>query len=70
MTFTFIWVAWILAGVGIELFALHSTAKGDTLSEQVWALFDNATWGKFSMYIGGAFLVWMAVHFLTRGKWA
>ncbi len=63
------WVLWILSGVVLEFIALFSRGKGDTLSENVWAVFQHPTWGKFAAWMLTAFLLWLTVHFATRGKW-
>lgn len=65
---TWVWIAWILLGVVLEGVALARPAKGDTLSEQVWSLYAHSTFGKFAAWMVSAFLVWLVVHFVTRGK--
>lgn len=63
------WLVWILVGVAIEIAALLRPAPGDTLSEHAWAVFANPTIGKFAAWMVFAFLIWLAVHFVSRGKW-
>lgn len=64
------WVAWILAFIIPEFIALAKPGKGDTLSEQVWMLYDNSTFGKFATWMLSALLIWSIVHFITRGRYA
>lgn len=63
------WLLWVLAGLGFELYTIFNEAEGDTLSENVWALFMIQGWGKFLSWMVVAFLLWLAAHFVTRGKW-
>lgn len=71
-TYTWLWVAWLLAFIGIEGAALINKDKGDTLSEHVWKWFSvkEQSSGKrtFRMVALGGFLAWLATHFLTGGK--
>lgn len=69
MTWPMIWGAWVLTGVVLECIALWSPSKHDTLSEQVWGIFTHPTFGKFAAWMLTAFLLWLAVHFVSRGKW-
>lgn len=62
------WLIWVLAGVALELCALVRPAPGDTLSEQVWRVFSDATFGKFAAWMLTAFLFWLAFHFVSRGR--
>lgn len=68
MTWSWIWGVYVLLGVILELVALFRPESDDTLSEHVWALFSNPTWGKFITWMFTAFLVWMAVHFASKGR--
>jgi len=63
--FTAAWIIWGLAFIGLEAWALIRSEKGDTLSEQVWALFgvSNVVW-----FMGAGFLLWLVIHFLSRGR--
>lgn len=65
---TYIWVAWIVTGIALELIALATKARGDTLSENVWAALRNPTWGKFLAWLLVWFLSWLVVHFISRGR--
>jgi len=65
-----IWIVLIVAGVAIELAALARPAKGDTLSELVWAVLSHSTWGKFATWMISAFFLWLIVHFASQGKYA
>ena len=61
-------VAWVLAGVGIELYAWANRRSGDTLSEYIWAL--NIP-GFIYFTAAGAlvsFIVALTIHFVARGK--
>lgn len=33
-----IWLVWVLVGLGVEGFAIWTRTPGDTLSETIWAL--------------------------------
>jgi hypothetical protein len=63
-----LWIGWIVAGVGLEMYAIFDQAEGDTLSECVWSLFTIPGWGKFLTWMTCAFLLWLAAHFASRGK--
>lgn len=65
-----IWIGWVLLGVVLEFIALRSKAKGDTLSENIWSMFNHSTYGKFATYMLSAFLIWLVIHFATKGKYA
>lgn len=63
-----LWLAWAAAGLALELVALLRPAPGDTLSEQVWLLLAQRGVGKFLAWMLTAFLLWLAFHFVTRGR--
>jgi len=71
-TYTWLWVAWLLAFIGIEAAALINKDKGDTLSEHVWKWFSvkeqSSVKRNFRMVCLGGFLLWLATHFMTGGK--
>lgn len=60
-----IWISWLAVGGVIELITLFNVSKEDTLSENVWALF---TAYPLTVWLVGGFLIWLTLHFLTRGK--
>lgn len=59
------WLIILTAGGFWEAFAVRRDAKGDTLSELVWTIlsFHPVIW-----FASAGILVWLAIHFLTRGK--
>lgn len=64
---TWVWLALISVGVGLEAYALRSRAKGDTLSEQVWSLRDLAKRYRVDAVANAVIigtLGWMALHFI------
>ena len=68
--YTIAWVIWILAFGIIEAIAVIDKKKGDTLSEHIWKWFaiDNKEpFYKFKRLTLVTFLVWFAIHILTRG---
>lgn len=65
------WIAWIAAGLCVELVAVFRKPYGDTLSEQVW-LWLHVTPGKttirtavmsFRTLLVVVFLAWLIPHF-------
>ena len=71
-TYTWLWIAWLLAFIGIEAAALINKDKGDTLSEHIWKWFSvkegDSNRRTFRMVMLGGFLGWLVVHFMTGGK--
>ncbi len=79
ITFTWIWLLWIAAFLGIEGVALFNSKPGDTLSEHVWAWFGTqrrkpgeperprSGWTQLRRFTLLAFLAWLSAHFLTGG---
>ena len=71
-TYTWLWIAWLLAFLGIEAAALLNKDRGDTLSEHVWKWFSvkegNSRKRTVRIATLGAFLAWLAIHFLSGGK--
>ena len=65
---TAVWLVYAAIGLAIECYALARPASGDTLSEQVWGLFSHPTFGKFAAWMLTAFLVWLMVHFVSKGR--
>jgi hypothetical protein len=65
IVFTIAWGLWGLLFLGLEGFTLWRKRKGDTLSEQIWAiehLLPVARW------LTGAVLLWLFVHFVFFGR--
>lgn len=56
------WLSVGTLGMGVEAYALHRKAKGDTLSETVW-LETASTPRRVAL---GVFMLWLAVHFVFR----
>lgn len=54
-----------MLGLSLEIFALLSPVKGDTLSEHIWSLRGT---GYFSLII--FLLFWLIFHFLAEGQQA
>lgn len=67
---TWFWILWAASFVVAELLALTNRRAGDTFSEHIWTVSEHPTWGKFFLWMVCAFLVWLLVHFATRGRWA
>lgn len=71
-TYTWLWIAWLLAFIGIEAAALINKDKGDTISEHVWKWFSvkegSSAKRNFRMVCLGGFLGWLVAHFMTGGK--
>ena len=70
-TFTWLWLGWIAAFLGIEGRALFNKVPGDTLSEHVWRWFSVRGKGRAwqARRVGLlAFMAWLAAHFLTGGQ--
>jgi len=64
-----LWIGWVAAGIGLEMYAIFNRADGDTLSESVWSILTIPAWGKFITWMLSAFLLWLIFHFASRGKW-
>jgi hypothetical protein len=65
--YTYLWIGWLLAFLGIEGFALARKEKGDTLSEHVWSWFsvkERKGGYKWRRGVLGAFLAWLVAHFM------
>ncbi len=60
------WCLWIGAFVVIETMALlDRSPNGDTLSELIWTAVEiPVVW-----WVVAAFLIWLVIHFLFRGKY-
>ena len=61
------WVVWLAVGIGVESLTLLNHRKGDTLSEFFWTVSKD---NKLAAYLILAFLLWLLVHFMTRGRFA
>lgn len=58
------WALWLVMFAILETMALLDPRSGDTLSEHVWwVLQAPVLW-----FVGAGFMVWLTIHFLTRGK--
>ena len=62
--FRLAWVAIILTGVGLEVFALLNAAPNDTFSDQVWDLLTLAWPLRIAVLAG---MAWLTLHFI-RGR--
>jgi len=65
--YTWAWIAWGVAFLGIEGYALARKAPGDTLSEHIWRWFSIKHDGKakgLRRGILGAGLAWLAWHLM------
>lgn len=59
-----VWAVWVAAGVALELAAVASRGRGDTLSEFVWwTIRHPALWA-----ILAGFLIWLTLHLLSFGR--
>ena len=67
MTYTLLWIGWILAFVIIEGVALHNDMPGDTLSEHIRKYFrvDVKIGRTIFLIIWVGFAAWMVAHVLT-----
>lgn len=71
----YIWGAWVVLGIVLEIVAISQRATDDTLSEQVWNLQDwlkgRGRWGtgaRVAFVIGLlGFLAWLGLHFVLPG---
>jgi hypothetical protein len=66
-----VWIAWLVAFLGIEGVAIFNKKKGDTLSENVWRWFsvlDKPSLKK-TLRVGalGIFMGWLFIHFVSGG---
>ena len=71
MTYTLLWVGWIVLFFVIEGAALLNERRGDTLSEHVWHWAGISGKGRFVKLRRLALLIllcWLTVHFLTGGS--
>lgn len=73
---TVFWVAWVVAGLAVEIWALLNRRPGDTLSEQFWKWLTGVrhpirepawcVWAGRALIL--AFAVWIGPH-LAFGWW-
>ena len=67
--FTWLWIGWGLLFAVVETVAIVNKRKGDTLSENLRALFHTST--KTGRYVwiafGGLLFAWLMVHFAVAG---
>jgi hypothetical protein len=63
--FGLLWLLWIVVFLAIELTAAANHKTGDTLSEWVWHV---CTAHPVVYFPFAGFLVWLVLHFLTKGK--
>jgi hypothetical protein len=69
VTFTWLWIVWLLAFAVIEGAALY-LGHGRSLSDHIWKWFSIGVKGKFWRLRHVAlltFVVWLALHLLTGG---
>jgi len=71
--YTWLWIAWALAFIGIEWSALANDKRGDTLSERVWGLLGtfSSKPNAWQWAARGGLVVgfgWLVPHFLL-GWW-
>ena len=68
MTYTWLWIGWIVAFFLIEGAALLNKPYGDTLSEHVWALVrGQGRHVKLRRFLLLTLLAWLLVHLLSGG---
>lgn len=74
--FTALWVAWLLAFVAIETWALIDRRRGDTLSEHAWDWFcltgtkaGKSGWCIIRRIVFFSAWLWLTIHFVTGGAW-
>jgi len=67
VTYTLLWVGWILAFAIIEGVALHNDMPGDTLSEHTrkWFSVKTKLGRTIFLCIWAGFAVWFCVHIIT-----
>lgn len=69
--YDWLWIAWAVAFICIELPAILNNQEGDTLSEKVWAIASIKTKGghwRIRRLILLSGLAWLCLHFLTGGQ--
>lgn len=70
MTFTYLWLGWLIAFMVIEAVALWKVGTQATLSAHVWRWGSVRVKGKawrWRRLLLLAFMVWLLVHFITGG---
>lgn len=67
LTFTLLWVAWILMFVVVESVALARDMPGDTLSEHIrkWFSVKTAFGRSMFLFFFGGFVVWFVFHIIN-----
>ena len=70
--YRYLWIGWAAAFIGIEFAAIKNNKRGDTLSENVWAVLGTWKsnpngWQKTARVGMAAGLAWLAYHFLPTG---
>lgn len=70
MSWSYLWLAWLLAFCVIEGIAIFDSQRGNTLSENVWAWFSIKGKGRawrFRRFVLLSFMAWLTVHFVSGG---
>lgn len=63
----YLWLAWVIAFLVIEFWAILDGDADDTLSEHVWSLMNASSFIGFAVV---ALLIWLVYHFVweRRGR--
>ncbi len=72
MSFTILWLLWLLYFVAVELEAFFHNWPADSLSAHVWTWFSvngHGPFWKLRRFVLIALMCWLTVHFLTGGKY-
>lgn len=60
------WLGAFALLLAVELYAVASPAKGDTLSEQLWPIVADPTVGSYTLAAFVAFVLWFIPHIWGR----
>lgn len=69
MTWTILWILWIVAFIVIELAAILNDTKDDTLSEHFrkWFRTETKPGRTVWLIVSGIFVAWFLVHIAVAG---
>lgn len=64
--YLWIWLAWGMVGLVLEVYTMCNKKTGDTFSELVWALLRR---GPLITWLFAGLLGFLVVHLLKEGRW-